>query len=104
MITNKEKEIQYSANKYTKQLFAAISEDSSQVNKNIIFSPTSFQFALAMLANGADDEVYSEISAALGQKEIPLDSLNEMYSKRLSRLQKRSSADSILMIRSSLCL
>lgn len=86
-LTNKEKEIQYSANKYTKQLFAAISEDSSQVNKNIIFSPTSFQFALAMLANGADDEAYSEISAALGQKEIPLDSLNEMYSKRLSRLQ-----------------
>ncbi len=78
---------QQSANKYAAGLCAKISKDNKHKDKNLIFSPTSLQFALAMLANGADDdEAYAEITQALGKKDMPLDMLNNLYKKRLTNL------------------
>ena len=78
---------QQSANKYAAELCAKISKDNKHKDKNLIFSPTSLQFALAMLANGADDdEAYAEITQALGKKDMPLDMLNNLYKKRLANL------------------
>ncbi|MEE0084187.1 MAG: serpin family protein, partial [Paludibacteraceae bacterium] len=76
-----------SAYRYSTELFSKISNDEEFKDKNVIFSPTSLQFALAMLANGADDDdAYAEITTALGKQDIPLDQLNEMYAKRISQL------------------
>ena len=86
--SDKEIETQSSANKFATKLFTDISKDKDFKDKNLIFSPTSLQFALAMLANGADDdEAYAEITTALGKENIPLDELNDMYSKRLTNLK-----------------
>ena len=86
--SDKEIETQSSANKFATKLFTNISKDKDFKDKNLIFSPTSLQFALAMLANGADDdEAYAEITTALGKENIPLDELNDMYSKRLTNLK-----------------
>ncbi len=76
-----------SAYRYSTELFSKISNDEKHKDKNVVFSPTSLQFALAMLANGADDDgAYAEITTALGKKDMPLDQLNEMYAKRINNL------------------
>ncbi len=86
--SDNELETQSSANKFATRLFTDISKEENFKDKNLIFSPTSLQFALAMLANGADDdEAYAEITTALGKENIPLDELNNMYSKRLTNLK-----------------
>ena len=86
--SDNELETQSSANKFATRLFTDISKEENFKDKNLIFSPTSLQFALAMLANGADDdEAYAEITTALGKENIPLDELNDMYSKRLTNLK-----------------
>ncbi|MBR6597013.1 MAG: hypothetical protein IKK68_03580 [Paludibacteraceae bacterium] len=86
--SDREIEAQSSANKFATRLFTDISKESKYQDKNLIFSPTSLQFALAMLANGADDdEAYAEITTALGKENMPLDELNDMYSKRLTNLK-----------------
>lgn len=86
--SDREIEAQNSANKFATRLFTDISKESEYQDKNLIFSPTSLQFALAMLANGADDdEAYAEITTALGKENMPLDELNDMYSKRLTNLK-----------------
>lgn len=79
---------QSAANKFAAELFSEISQDNVHKDKNFIFSPTSLQFALAMLANGADnDDAYAEITTALGQENMPLDQLNGLYSKRMTNFQ-----------------
>ena len=76
-----------SAYRYSTTLLTNISKEENHKDKNIVFSPTSLQFALAMLANGADDDdAYAEITNALGKQNIPLDELNEMYAKRINNL------------------
>ncbi len=86
--SDKEIETQNSANKFATKLFTDISKDEDFKDKNLIISPTSLQFALAMLANGADDdEAYAEITTALGKENILLDELNNMYAKRLTNLK-----------------
>ena len=85
--TEPEISIQNSANKIATKLFTEISKENNHQDKNLIFSPTSLQFALAMLANGADnDDAYAEITTALGEKNMPLDNLNKMYEKRMANL------------------
>lgn len=85
---NKEVSVFHSANKYSTDLFGKITKDKQFKDKNVIFSPTSMQFALAMAANGTDDNnTYNEITTALGNRSMPLDELNEMYKKRLFNLQ-----------------
>ena len=76
-----------SANKIATDLFWEISKDEEHKDKNLIFSPTSLQFALAMLVNGADDDsAYAEITKMLGQQDMPLDFMNNMYEKRMNTL------------------
>ncbi|MBR6597009.1 MAG: hypothetical protein IKK68_03560 [Paludibacteraceae bacterium] len=76
-----------SANKIATDLFWEISKDEEHKDKNLIFSPTSLQFALAMLVNGADDDsAYAEITKMLGQQNMPLDFMNNMYEKRMNTL------------------
>ena len=76
-----------SANKTATDLFWKITQDNDHKDKNVIFSPTSLQFALAMLVNGADnDSTYSEITKMLGQQDMPLDFMNNMYEKRMTTL------------------
>ncbi|MCQ2208195.1 MAG: hypothetical protein MJZ02_08265, partial [Paludibacteraceae bacterium] len=90
LITFNESEIEvhHAANKYATELFNEITKEEDYINKNVIFSPTSLQFALAMLANGADnDTVYAELTKAIGRENMPLDQLNEMYNKRLNKLK-----------------
>ena len=78
--SDNELETQSYANKFATRLFTDISKEENFKDKNLIFSPTSLQFALAMLANGADDdEAYAEITQALGKKDMPLDMLNNLY-------------------------
>ena len=81
-----EKEIHNAANKYAAKLFTKIANGSNFKDKNLIFSPTSFQFALAMLANGSDNNVYSTITTALGKENMPLEQLNTLYAKRIANL------------------
>ena len=77
-----------SANKYATELFGKIVADDNFKNKNVVFSPASMQFALAMAANGTDDKnAYKEITTALGMQDMPLNELNALYRKRLSELQ-----------------
>ena len=86
-LTESEIAVQNSANKFAAKLFTEISKESNHQDNNLIFSPTSLQFALAMLANGADDDnAYAEITTALGEKDMPLDNLNKMYEKRMANL------------------
>lgn len=86
--SDNEVEILNSANKFATKLFTSITKESDFQDQNLVFSPTSLQFALAMLANGADDdETYAEITNALGKENMPLDELNNMYSKRLTNLK-----------------
>lgn len=88
LYSDTEKETMQSANKFASNLFSEISKDSEFKNKNVIFSPTSLQFALAMLANGADDDnAYAEITKILGNQDLPLDQLNELYKKRMTNFQ-----------------
>ena len=69
-----------SANKYATELFGKIVADDNFKNKNVVFSPTSMQIALAMLANGTDDKsAYQEITTALGKQDMPLDELNALF-------------------------
>lgn len=76
-----------SANKIATDLFWEISKDEEHKDKNLIFSPTSLQFALAMLVNGADDDsAYAEITKMLGQQDMPLEFMNNMYEKRMNTL------------------
>ena len=76
-----------SANKTATDLFWEISKEEDHKDKNLIFSPTSLQFALAMLVNGADnDSTYAELTKMLGQQDMPLDFLNNMYEKRMNTL------------------
>lgn len=78
----------HSANKYATDFFVKITKDKQFKDKNVIFSPTSMQFALAMAANGADDKkTYDEITTTLGRRNMPLEELNELYKKRLYNLQ-----------------
>ena len=76
-----------SAYRYSTTLLTNISKEKNHKDKNVVFSPTSLQFALAMLANGADDDdAYAEITTALGKQDMPLDQLNDMYAKRINNL------------------
>ncbi|MEE1063073.1 MAG: serpin family protein [Paludibacteraceae bacterium] len=76
-----------SANKIATAQFWEIAKEEDHKDKNLIFSPTSLQFALAMLVNGADDDsAYAEITKMLGQQDMPLDFLNNMYEKRMNTL------------------
>ncbi|MEE1062594.1 MAG: serpin family protein [Paludibacteraceae bacterium] len=87
ILDESELKAQQSANKYATELFAKITNEENHKDKNSIFSPTSLQFALAMLANGADDDdAYAEITTALGKQNIHLDKLNDLYRKRLTNL------------------
>ncbi len=86
--TDDEIEVMQSANKIATELFGAISNSDTQKDNNTIFSPTSLQFAMAMLANGAnEDEAYAEISKLLGKENMPLDRLNDVFSKRMTNFQ-----------------
>lgn len=77
-----------SANQFATNLFINLAQDDDYKNMNLVFSPTSFQFAMAMLTNGADDdEVYAELTSALGNENMPLDTLNTLYQKRLTLLK-----------------
>lgn len=77
-----------SSNKSATDLFVEISNNEEFRKENLIFSPTSLQYALAMLANGADDDdAYAEITKFLGNQDMPLDQLNELYKKRLTKMQ-----------------
>lgn len=85
-----------SANKYAIELFGKIVADDNFKNKNVVFSPTCMQIALAMLANGTDDKsAYQEITTALGKQDMPLDELNALFKKRLYRIQHLDSYDKI---------
>ncbi len=85
-----------SANKYATELFGKIVVDDNFKNKNVVFSPTCMQIALAMLANGTDDKsAYQEITTALGKQDMPLDELNALFKKRLYRIQHLDSYDKI---------
>lgn len=76
-----------SANKIATAQFWEISKEEGHKDKNLIFSPTSLQFALAMLVNGADDDsAYAEITKMLGQQDMPLEFMNNMYEKRMNTL------------------
>jgi serpin B len=102
---NKEVNAFNSANKYSTDLFGKITKDKQFKDKNVIFSPTSMQFALAMVANGTDDNnTYDEITTALGNRSMPLDELNEMYKKRLYNLQNVNNTDIKIGIANALFL
>lgn len=102
---NKEVNAFHSANKYSTDLFGKITKDKQFKDKNVIFSPTSMQFALAMAANGTDDNnTYDEITTALGNRSMPLDELNEMYKKRLYNLQNVNNTDIKIGIANALFL
>lgn len=59
------------------KVFANIVNNNKKSNS--FFSPLSLQYALAMLANGADDELYSDISRFLGKENWDLDDMNGYY-------------------------
>ena len=59
--------------------------ENSEVD-NFMVSPLSMQFALGMLANGADGNTFAELEKALG--EGSLSELNSLNSKLLTELPK----------------
>lgn len=50
-------------------------------NTNIVISPVSLYLATAMLAEGADERAYTELSEILGTKGIPLPEFNQAIQK-----------------------
>jgi len=74
--------------------------ESSSNEGNLMISPPSVYFALAMAANGADGETKTEMMKALDAENIPMDDLNEglnywMNSITKNRTAKFSIANSI---------
>ena len=75
-------------------------KESSSNEGNLMISPPSVYFALAMAANGADGETKTEMMKALDAENIPMDDLNEglnywMNSITKNRTAKFSIANSI---------
>ena len=58
----------------------------TEKNENTLISPFGLQAVLAMLANGANEEVYNEILSTLGMTYYTQSELNEFYRKMLTSL------------------
>lgn len=92
-----EKKAMHLSNKYATELFAKIIKEEKHKDHNVVFSPTSMQFVLAMAANGtANNDTYAKITRALGKENISLDTLNEMYEKRMQLLLQYNAVDDTL--------
>lgn len=96
-----EKRAIHLSNKYATELFAKIIKEEKHKDHNVIFSPTSMQFVLAMAANGTvNNDTYAKITRALGNENMSLNTLNEMYEKRMRLLlQYNALNDSFSSIR-----
>ena len=57
-------------------------------NKNMMISPMSLQFALGMLANGADDEAMKEITDVMGMNDYSLQMMNSFYYNLTQQMKK----------------
>ncbi|MDE6062645.1 MAG: hypothetical protein K2G00_07840 [Duncaniella sp.] len=55
-------------------------------NKNMVISPLSLSIDLAMLANGAGERTYQDITAALHLPNATVDELNELYEKLVGEM------------------
>ena len=53
--------------------------NASESDENVLLSPLSLQFVLGMIANGADEEAYTEIVNTLGLADYSLEELNTYH-------------------------
>lgn len=88
-LTTKQQKMVSSGNQFSFALLQKVSE-SEQTPKNIMVSPLSVHFALAMTANGAKNNTLQQMLAALDFGEFTLTEFNE-YSKFL--MQQLTSLD-----------
>ena len=77
LLSKTEKDIVNSSAQFGFNLLKEISKN--ELNKNVIISPLSISTALGMVLNGASDETYDQMKAALGFSDFKFDDINKSY-------------------------
>lgn len=83
-LTQTEKQLVSSADKFGLNLFKKVNEFDS--NKNIFISPLSVSFALGMTLNGANASTYDAMKTTLELPDIPQEKINEAYKSLIELL------------------
>ena len=96
VLTRAQQDIVDSQAKFAFNFFKRTSEYVGNED-NFVISPLSLSIELAMLANGADDPTYRDISSAMNLADTDLDELNRLYKTLSDELPKMDSGVELCM-------
>lgn len=82
VLTSQQMSMATTSAEFSNRFFAAYDDKNRSVN--YVISPLSLQFALSMLANGADGDTHNQILTTLGYNDSELAELNEFCNKLLT--------------------